>query len=340
MQHSFFDVWNVEEANSAIISTKQKKSKKVNNVQNSGIKPVKQEKAIEQDALFHDLQENTSKIIPPKKQLLKWIGNKQRFASEIIAYFPRNFNTYFEPFLGSGAVWGKLSPQKPFLSDTFAPLMEIWQTLQANPELLKQWYAERYEIMSQGEKVVGYEKIKAAYNAKPNGADLLFLCRSCYGGVVRFRQSDGYMSTPCGIHKPMPPINFAARVDQWKVLTGTTTFGNLDYTKAMDMAREGDLIYCDPPYSFSQSILYGAQSFSLSDLFTMIKRCKERGVFVALSIDGTKKSGNLLCDITIPDGLFEQEILVNCGRSMLKRFQMNGQTMEQEVVADRLLLTF
>ena len=36
-----------------------------------------------------------------------------------------------------------------------------------------------------------YEEVKASYNAAPNGADLLYLCRSCYGGVVRFRQKDG-----------------------------------------------------------------------------------------------------------------------------------------------------
>lgn len=194
--------------------------------------------------------------------------------------------------------------------------------------------------MVQGEKVAGYERIKASYNASPNGADLLFLCRSCYGGVVRFRQSDGYMSTPCGVHKPMPPTNFAARVEQWKILTTDAKIACVDYAKAMSTAQEGDLVYCDPPYSFSQSILYGAQSFSLSDLFETIRQCKMRGVQVALSIDGTKKSGNTVCNIPIPDGLFEQEVLVNCGRSMLKRFQMTGQTLDQEVVADRLLLTY
>ena len=55
---------------------------------------------------------------------------------------------------------------------------------------------------------------------------------------------------------------------------------------------------------------------------------------------GLNASGELLCDIAIPDGLFEREILVNCGRSMLRRFQLPGQTLEREVVADRLLLTY
>jgi DNA adenine methylase len=68
--------------------------------------------------------------------------------------------------------------------------------------------------MSKGSKVEVYEQIKASYNKSPNGADLLFLTRSCYGGVVRFRKADGYMSTPCGIHNPISPQSFARRVDE------------------------------------------------------------------------------------------------------------------------------
>jgi DNA adenine methylase len=86
--------------------------------------------------------------------------------------------------------------------------------------------------------------------------------------------------------------------------------------------------------------LYGAQSFDLVNLFEVIRQCKQRGVYIALSIDGTKKSGDFVCDIHIPDGLFEREMLVDCGRSMLKRFQMNGRTLESEIVSDRLLLTY
>ncbi|MEK6680043.1 MAG: DNA adenine methylase, partial [Nitrospirota bacterium] len=117
-------------------------------------------------------------------------------------------------------------------------------------------------------------------------------------------------------------------------------FAVTDYREAMKKARKGDLIYCDPPYKHSQSILYGGQQFRLEDLFEEILRCKSKGVYVALSIDGTKKSGKMICDIPTPDDLFGEEIFVNVGRSMLRRFQMEGQTLESEVVSDRLLLTY
>jgi DNA adenine methylase len=188
--------------------------------------------------------------------------------------------------------------------------------------------------------VAAFEAIKASYNARPNAADLLFLCRACYGGVVRFRKHDGYMSTPCGIHDPISPESFASRVDDWRRRVEHTDFRVMGFAEAMSLASDGDLVYCDPPYSDSQTILYRAQSFSLPKLFSVIADCKKRGVYVVLSIDGTKRSGSHLCRLPIPVGLFERELMVSCGRSMLKRFQMNGKTLEDHMVADRLLLTY
>ena len=49
--------------------------------------------------LFHKAVGQVSRSHPFKTQLLKWVGNKQRFAHEIIGYFPNQFGTYFEPFL-------------------------------------------------------------------------------------------------------------------------------------------------------------------------------------------------------------------------------------------------
>ena len=279
-------------------------------------------------------------IHPFKKPLLKWIGSKQRFAHEIVSHFPDRFGTYFEPFVGSGGVLGTLAPERAVASDSFRPLMEIWQALKHQPNTLKEWYGDRWRRMEAADKVGEYERIKASYNSRPNGGDLAFLSRSCYGGVVRFRKSDGYMSTPCGIHKPISPSSFGKRVDEWHLRTSGTNFNVMAYEEAFELARPGDLIYCDPPYSYSQSILYGAQSFSLENLIALIDRCKSRGVYVALSIDGTKKSGDVLCDLPIPDGLFEREVFIDVGRSMLKRFKMEGKTLEGEFVTDRLLLTY
>jgi DNA adenine methylase len=277
---------------------------------------------------------------PFRTQLLKWIGNKQKQADAIIAFFPRDMGAYHEPFVGSGGVLGVLAPQHAFASDVFTPLVEIWRTLRESPEALKAQYAQRYALIASVGKRRAYEDTLRAYNAKPNGADLLFLCRACYGGVVRFRKEDGCMSTPVGPHDPISPESFAHRVDIWHARTSGVEFDCLDYADAMRRAERGDLVYCDPPYSDSQSILYGAQAFSLDRLLGAIESCKARGVRVALSIDGTKYSGRKLCDVPVPIGLFAREEFVRVGRSMLKRFQMDGRSLEEHEVHDRLLLTY
>ena len=291
-----------------------------------------------QALLFEDAPHKYIK--PFSTQLLKWVGNKQRFAHEIVGSFPDKFNCYYEPFLGSGAILSTLSPINAFASDAFPPLIEIFKTLKDDPDTLKDWYKQRWLMAHDDFKKEGYENIKASYNANPNGADLLFLCRACYGGVVRFRKADGFMSTPCGVHDPVKPESFNQRTDLWNKRVQNTQFELMDYRESMRRAKKGDLIYCDPPYKHSQAILYGGQNFRLEELFEEIQKCKKRGVYVALSIDGTKKSGKMNCELPIPEGLFEEEIYVNTGRSMLKRFQMSGQTLENELVSDRLLLTY
>ena len=55
-------------------------------------------------------------------------------------------------------------------------------------------------------------------------------------------------------------------------------------------AGKGDVVYCDPPYAYSQSILYGAHSFDLQSLWTNVRGAVDRGAHVALSLNGHWKN--------------------------------------------------
>jgi DNA adenine methylase len=286
------------------------------------------------------LENRYATYYPPKFQLLKWVGNKQRFAAKITRFFPADYGRYFEPFLGSGAVLATVSPFKSLASDTFGPLMEIWKMLKRNPKLLIEWYAVRRNRIGKETKEQVYDTIRTSYNKEPNGADFLFLARACYGGIVRFRKADGHMSTPCGAHIPISVESFAKRVEEWRNRVKHVNFARCDYQDAFAEAKRGDLIYCDPPYSDSQAILYGSQGFKLSQLMNEIEIAKSKGIKVALSIDGRKKSGDHVVKLDIPAALFEEEIFIDLGNSMLRRFQLSGQSLKGEEVADRLLLTY
>lgn len=262
-------------------------------------------------------------------------------ASEIVSFFPKNYDTYFEPFLGSAAVLGTLAPHKAVGSDVLAPLIGIWQLVSEDPERIIAAYAAHRERIDAGEdKKKVYAEALASFNETRRPEDFVFLSRACYGGIIRFRKDDGGMSTPCGAHMPVSSESFAKRVEIWRERIKGTEFRTADFREIFPEAGKGDMIYCDPPYVDTQKILYGAQEFNLADLVKEISSAKERGARIALSIDGTKRGGlhEILHDF--PDDLFETEVAINVGRSMLLRFQKEGQSLHGEEVSDRLLLTY
>ena len=245
--------------------------------------------------------------------LLKWIGNKQRFAETIISYMPESIDNYYEPFLGSGAVMAELlnadrtkiypHVKNVYGSDILPFLIELFDIVKNNPQSISEYYKKEInDYYSRPDEK--YIEIRDRFNKKHNPWDFCVLSRTCYSGIIRFRKKDGYMSTPRGPHKPICPEIFNDRVRLWNCLLVKANFINENYTVAMDKARSGDLIYCDPPYTHSQGIIYGAQSFDINMLFSKIQECKNRGVKVILSINGMRDDKSTDISITPPEGLF------------------------------------
>ena len=281
--------------------------------------------------------------------LLKWIGNKQRFADTIVGYMPCNFNRYFEPFLGSGAVLGellnhnmnKLYPDfnHAYASDVLPFLVDIFNIVKKDPQSIIQYYKNEITAYYNDPPAV-YESTLKRFNKSPNAYDFCILSRTCYSGIIRFRKSDGHMSTPRGPHNPIKPQTFEQRVLLWSSLIQNVNFLTSSFFNTMDIPNEGDVVYCDPPYTHSQSIIYGAQEFSIDKLWQKIDECKTRGVFVMLSINGTRESSSKDISIIYPHGLFKREVVIDCGVSMIDRLQNSGKEMTNEKVHDRLLLTW
>jgi len=272
-------------------------------------------------------------------QLLKWVGNKYQDAPTIIEYFPYKYGTYYEPFLGTGGVLGNLNPSEAITGDTLEPLIDLWKLVKTEPDTVIDHYRETAERMLNGDKGEIYEDIKLSYNREPNALDLLMISRTCYGGVIRFTK-DGEISTPVGPHDPMKSSTFEKRTREWHEIIQGTEFYNQSFEETLATVGENDLVYLDPPYVLCQDILYGAQDFSVHKLWAEIERCRDNGAYIALSIDESKKSGDVEVDVDIPEDLFEREVLIEKGSSMLRRFQMEDEEMVGEDVRDRLLLTW
>lgn len=281
--------------------------------------------------------------------LLKWIGNKQRFAETIISYMPETFNNYYEPFLGSGAVLAELLHmdatrlfphfQHAYGSDILPFLIDIFEITKEKPDTLVKYYRKEiteYYLNPESK----YNEIRARFNQNHSAYDFCLLSRTCYSGVIRFRKADGYMSTPRGPHKPIKPETFEKRIEQWHNLLQKATFSCQSFVEIMNYPQQGDVVYCDPPYTHSQSIIYGAQDFDIETLWVKIAECKSRGAKVILSINGMKDSKRTDISVTSPEGLFERKLLISCGTSMIDRLQNNGKEMKNKTVDDQLLLTW
>ena len=281
--------------------------------------------------------------------LLKWIGNKQRFAETIISYIPEVFNDYYEPFLGSGAVMAQLLEadrsrmyphfEHAYGSDILPYLVEIFQMVKAEPSKLSDYYEKEISKYYENPDEC-YLQIRDRFNADHNALDFCLLSRTCYSGVIRFRKADGYMSTPRGPHKPIAPSTFSKRLNIWSDLLENASFRCESFDMAMDRAKAGDVVYCDPPYTHSQGIIYGAQAFDIDMLWKKIRECKGRGVKVILSINGTRESKKKDISVIVPSDLFEREIYIDCGKSMIDRLQNSGHEMKNKEVHDKLCLTW
>lgn len=282
--------------------------------------------------------------------LLKWVGSKQRTAQAIVDLFPSEYNDYFEPFLGSGAVLAELKNQqmsqlirptghKAYASDALPFLIDIFNKVKECPDDLCEYYKAALDGYNENPKE-RYLEIRERFNKSPNSDDFCVLSRTCYSGIIRFRKSDGYMSTPVGAHRPISPDSFRSRVMLWHELIDDVSFYCCDFSELMNRAGKGDLIYCDPPYTHSQSILYGAQDFDIDRLWEQIAACKEKGCYVALSINGTRQSGAKVIAPRIPEGLFERRASISCGTSMIDRLQNGNRRMLDAEVRDLLLMTW
>lgn len=274
----------------------------------------------------------------PRGQLLKWVGNKFRYAEAIANHLPAELGTYYEPFVGTGAVLATLAPTRAVASDALPVLVDLLRAVQDDPvPLVDHYAAERVTIMAEGR--AAYERIKARFNAAPNPHDLLVISRTCYGGIMRFTRT-GYLSTPMGPHKPMPADKLAGYMIEWQQRLKGVEVVHQDFAETMACAGDGDTIYCDPPYVHGQSILYGAQDFRLSRLWDACASAVEAGARVAISVDGYRRSGAKAIDLGIPEGLFTRQLLIERGGCMLRRFQLEGEDTALEQVADRLLLSW
>ncbi len=220
------------------------------------------------------------------RPLVKWPGGKAWIASRLARVCAAELGSnrsYFEPFVGGGALYFALRPRDAFLSDVNPALMRFFRTLRAHPdEVLRS--LRRYSNSTEC-----YYRVRAMVprTAVGEAARFLYLNRTCWGGVFRLNQR-GVFNVPFG-----DSGRVICRADLLLRTAEALKFARLrtaDFETALVEARRGDVVYADPPYTTlgqgNGFLRYNEKLFKWTDQERLARTCREiakRGAFVAVS---------------------------------------------------------
>jgi DNA adenine methylase len=213
---------------------------------------------------------------------LKWPGGKRWLANQHASLFPRRFNRYFEPFLGSGAVFFHLKPVRAVLSDANEELVSTYFIVRDEPAKLDR-RLQQYQKLHRAEF---YYSVRAKCPTRPleRAARFIYLNRVCFNGLYRVNLR-GEFNVPLGSKTEVRfPPHYLNRVS---ALLRSARILKSDFEAVIEDARGGDFLFVDPPYTVAHNnngfIKYNQVLFSWDDqvrLASAVRRASERGVFI------------------------------------------------------------
>jgi DNA adenine methylase len=226
---------------------------------------------------------------------LKWVGSKRFLASEILPRLPKKIKTYYEPFVGGGAVFFALAAEGRFeravIGDANEELMNVYAMISMYPTHLTRFLSD----FAQDEKT--YYKIRAqdpaTLSLRDRAARTIYLNKVGFNGLYRVNRKGGF-NVPWGRQEGRTLFDEENIVACSTALRDLTTLASLDFENTVFPARRGDAIYYDPPYlpvsTTANFTSYTAGGFTLNDqerLRDNAMALVKRGVHVLLSNSDT-----------------------------------------------------
>ena len=241
--------------------------------------------------------------------VVKWVGGKRQLLPEIRKYIPKKISTYYEPFVGGGAVFLDLQPPKAVVNDVNSELINLYQTVKDDVESLikdlgkhKNESEYYYYVRSWDRNPRYYQGLSDVERA----SRILFLNKTCYNGLFRVNQA-GQFNTPFGRYKD-PNIQNAntLRAVSRYFNKSNIRFLNTDFEQAIKWCRKGSFVYFDPPYdpvSDSANFTgYSSGGFDRKEQIRLKELCDKlnnRGVKFLLSNASTEFINDLYTDYNI-----------------------------------------
>lgn len=220
--------------------------------------------------------ETDSQVLP----FLKWAGGKRWLTTYYSYLLPTEFGTYFEPFLGSGAVFFHLRPQKAFLGDANPELINTYIELKKNWKKVRSALARHQKLHDANYYYEERERKRIAPHER--AAQFIYLNRTCWNGLYRVNL-EGKFNVPIGTKQSV--ILATDDFEQTSKTLSKATLAVSDFSDIIENAKRGDFIFIDPPYVTSHNLngflKYNDKIFSWSDqerLSLAIRKAAKRGV--------------------------------------------------------------
>jgi DNA adenine methylase len=195
------------------------------------------------------------------KSFMSWSGNKKKYKNIIIPMCPKSYNTYIEPFLGSGSIFLAMRPAKWIINDLNTDLINTWLAVRNSPtrmiNQIKQ-IGDIFVTMSVDEKMAFCKQIAKDLNTLPHGLKRVVyftLLKFCSFMGVIMRKGSFVFPGLDHFHIKFPgkyPWYFREEYFQnLRVISKYLKTGdifNRDYKDILKMAKKGDFVFLDPPY--------------------------------------------------------------------------------------------
>ncbi len=245
------------------------------------------------------------------KPFVKWAGGKRQIIDMLIKYAPREFNTYYEPFVGGGALFFELSPKKGVINDSNEELINIYKCL-CNEDKFKKMCSvlNHYEKEHNEEfyyKIRNKDRNKNAYNKLADytkAARTIYLNKACFNGLYRVNSKNEF-NVPFGKKNKVNTYDGSNLITVSNYLTlNNIKICNEDFEKSVKTAKKGDFVYFDPPYDSDTSTFnsYTEEGFGKEEqkrLAEVFKELDKKGVYVMLSNHNTVLVNELYKDYNI-----------------------------------------
>lgn len=253
--------------------------------------------------------------------VIKWSGSKRSQAENIISYFPKEIDTYYEPFCGGASVLRRLlsseiNVREYVCSDLNKDLINLWNEIINNPEQVYLHYKKLWHELNidddKERKKRYFDLIRDKYNKEHNPLDFMFIMRTTTNGMPRYNKNGCFNNSFHVARNGINPETLKKIIYEWnKVLKNKNVkFISCSYDEIKP--KENDFVYLDPPYANIKGMYFG--NIDYDKLWSWIRQlpCK-----YALSFDG--KSGEYDNTYDVPNDLYtKHEYLLN-GNSSFKR---------------------